>query len=175
MTVEDDGVNPVCFTWSGRDTDDLELVGLHVCQSLVPPADTDGDGVDDIDDCSFADIDTWARPAAVENLRVGLDDQDRALLFWDDPDPAAGTATAYDVVGGWIDDLLQDGGFDNGACLAGDVAGYPYVDGSAPLLPEQAGYFLVRARNDCGSGGYGHTSTASPRFLLDSGILCPLP
>ena len=49
------------------------------------------------------------------------------------------------------------------------------ADGSADPAPGQARYYLLRARNDCGSVGYSHVDTADPRFALDGNTPCVFP
>jgi hypothetical protein len=52
MTIQDDGVSPVCMAWSGRDRLDNELVAWSTCASTAPAMDTDGDGAADVSDCA---------------------------------------------------------------------------------------------------------------------------
>lgn len=175
MTVQDDGLNPICIEWSGRDENDFQLLSYEFCQPFAPPLDTDGDGFDDIDDCSFADSDVWLPPMTVKGVRLQMDEAGDAELRWDDQAPHSGPGTRYDIVTGFVDELGQDAGFAGAACLANGVAEPSYADGSADPAPGQARYYLLRARNDCGSVGYSHVDTADPRFALDGNTPCVFP
>ena len=48
MTIQDDGVSPVCIVWSGRNASNVEVVGWSHCDAAAPPTDADGDGVADV-------------------------------------------------------------------------------------------------------------------------------
>ena len=175
MTVQDDGLNPICIEWSGRDETNLELVGYQFCQPVAPPLDTDQDGLDDLDDCSFADADLWAPPVNVSGVLLQKNESGDAELAWDDQAPDTGPATRYDIVTGSVDALVQNAGFDSAACLAPGVENASHVDSSAGPSPGQPRYYLVRARNDCGSVGYGHVDAVDPRFALDGNTPCAFP
>jgi len=175
MTVEDDGWQPICVNWSGRNEFNEEVVGHQFCQALAPPFDTDGDGFFDVDDCAFADPDLWAPPVEVSGIRVHVDEFGDAQLNWHHQAAGAGPATRYDIVTGFIDQLSQDDGFAGAVCLANGIENPPYADESADPPPGQTRYYLLRARNDCGSVGYGHVDADDPRFALDADWPCPFP
>lgn len=175
MTITDDGVSPVCVTWSGRNWQDQEIVSWSTCAASPPPADTDSDGTDDVDDCSFADATTWAGPSQITDLRLARDTGPDVLFSWSSQDSSAGPSTLYDIVRGKLQDLRRDGDFSGAVCFLSGHPDTPYVDSGEPPDPGDCDYFLLRAINPCGSSGFGEAEPFAPRLGLDTEIPCALP
>jgi hypothetical protein len=91
----------------------------------------------------------------VEVSGLLLEGAEPTLLSWD----GQGTGLRYDIVTGTLAALLADQGSVNGECLENDVAGESGSDSRQNPAAGEGFYYLVRAENVCGSGGYG-TSTA---------------
>lgn len=88
-------------------------------------------------------------------------------------DAQAGASTSYDVVTGSLSDLVTDAGYDDSTCL-GNFPDTPAADGSGNPGPGQGKYYLLRAKNTCGTGTYGNASVIpDPRDALDAGGPCP--
>ncbi|RLE16997.1 MAG: hypothetical protein DRJ50_14570 [Actinobacteria bacterium] len=173
MTVEDDGWSPICIDWSGRRFQEGEIIHLRFCQEMAPELDTDRDGRDDVEDCSFADPGLWAPPRSVTGVSMSIGETGAIELAWDSQSIEVGPATRYDIVTGLIDELRQDGGYFRATCLETGIEAPPFVDETGNPVPGRIRYYLVRARNDCGSVGYGHVDAADPRFALDAPRPCP--
>jgi hypothetical protein len=90
-------------------------------------------------------------------------------LTWTSQDPSAGAGTVYDLASGLVGDLRLSGGFAGAACVANDVADTPYDDTRAGPSSGSGYYYLVRAQNACGAGGYGLRSNGAPRIVT----VCP--
>jgi hypothetical protein len=175
MTIQDDGVSPVCIGWSGRDDSNTEIVGWSRCDATPPPADTDGDGVADVLDCSFADDEAWARPGPVSDLLLDRSGSTDVVFDFTSQDVSAGPSTTYDIVTGSLSALRADMGFAGASCLVTGHPNAPYVDTSGIPAPGEGRYFPVRAANDCGSGRYGTGISTDPRFPLEGDAPCALP
>lgn len=175
MTVQDDGVSPVCVVWSGRDSSNAEIVGWSRCDAMPPPADTDGDTVVDVADCAFADPTAWARPTSVSGLGIARSGATDMTLSWSSQDAAAGPSTRYDIVSGALSVMRADGDLRGAGCLIAGQPDTPYLDSSGLPAPGDGAYFLVRAANVCGSGRYGQGTAADPSFPLEGDAPCPLP
>ena len=149
---------------------DLDLVdgtrqlfaGTHGRSMLVydldqlGPADADGDGSDNLSDCRPDDASVFAAPGEVAGLAIGTD---KITLSWS-------PAGEHQVLRGLVAELPVGGASD--ACLAASTSAASIVDASVP--PEGAAYwYLVRARNVCGTGSYGTSSSGAPR----AGTACP--
>jgi len=127
------------------------------------PADADGDGRDNLADCRPDDPTVLASPGEVTGLAFGAD---RLTLSWNSASPSAGSATEHQVLRGLVTALPAGGASDS--CL---VAGTPASSLADAELPpsDSAFWYLVRARNTCGTGTYGSTSGGIPRL----GTACP--
>jgi N-acetylneuraminic acid mutarotase len=131
--------------------------------ALGNAVDDDGDGLSECaGDCNDVDDGAFAVPAEVTGLMVAGDKQ---TLFWDSAVPGSGTATVHDVVRGTLGE--QAGGAGE-SCLAPSVPGATASDAETPV--ESGGFwYLVRGRNVCGPGTYGHQSDGTER----SSTACP--
>ena len=113
------------------------------------PADADGDGSDNLADCRPDDAAVFAIPAEVTGLAWAAD---RQTLSWDSAVPAAGSATEHQV--------LRIHGLVRGLPRGGKGG---HVCRGMPTPAEGSLYrYLVRARNACGTGGYGVSSDVKP-------------
>jgi YVTN family beta-propeller protein len=126
-------------------------------------SDRDEDAHLNAEDCAPAD----ARAFEVPGLVTGFVMAGTTTLAWDDQIPGTGPGTHYDVVGGALS-VLRAGGLEAAtSCLAGDITTTHVED---PLGDPPAGggwFYLVRAENACGSGGFG-----PGRESLDA-LACP--
>jgi photosystem II stability/assembly factor-like uncharacterized protein len=127
------------------------------------PADADGDGRDNLADCRPDDPTLFAAPGEISGLALG---SDRITLSWGSAAPTSGSATEHQVLRGLIAELPVGGASD--ACI---VAGTIASSATDPVVPPTgAGFwYLVRARNACGTGTWGSTSGGSPHI----GTACP--
>jgi len=126
--------------------------------SQLGPADADGDGADNLHDCDPNDPGVFAAPGEVTGLAFA---SDRVTLSWASAAPAAGTATTHQVLRGSVSGLPVSGGATE-SCLSPGTAAASFVDAAMP--PPGAGFwYLVRAVNACGQGGYGTTSGGQSR------------
>jgi hypothetical protein len=119
------------------------------------PGNLDGDARGDDCDCAPAD------PAAFALAEVtGIRFQDDVTFTWNPSAPMFGSGTVNDVVRGVTAELpVGDGASE--VCLASGP-GATTTDTEAPPVGT-AFWYLVRARNACGVGGYGSQSDESPR------------
>lgn len=124
-----------------------------------PGLDADCDGRVDAEDCAVLDPGAFDVPAEVTGLMF---EADRATLIWDPAAPGSGAATIHDVLRGALDELPVGGGASE-TCLVSGIAGATLNDGTLP--GEGEGFFyLVRARNSCGTGSYGFQSDGAARL-----------
>jgi YVTN family beta-propeller protein len=117
-------------------------------------SDRDLDGHLNGDDCADGDATTFAPTVEVTNLTVA--GAGPTTIAWDGQASAPGVgAVLYDVAGGILSELRVSGLAASTACLAGGL-GAPSYDDTRPDPPIGEGYFyLSRATNACGSGGFG--------------------
>jgi photosystem II stability/assembly factor-like uncharacterized protein len=127
------------------------------------PADADGDGRDNLADCRPDDATVFAAPGEVAGVAFGAD---RVTLSWESAAPAAGSATQYQVLRGLVSELPV--GAASETCLVSGALAASVIDADVPL-EGAAFWYLVRARNVCGTGSYGTRSDGSPR----AGTVCP--
>jgi len=135
----------------------------------LPPADGDGDGTDNNADCALADPGAFAAPGEVPFVTVDRGPAGEALLGWTDLAPATGTDTTYDVAVGALDGLTPFGTAAGVALVCG--ASTPAATDDQPLAGGEGRYYLVRAANVCGVGGWGTDSGGGERIVV--GVSCP--
>lgn len=120
--------------------------------------DADGDGSPNDFDCASSDAGAFAIPPEVFALLA----PDKTSFAWESAAAFAGPATVHDVLRGSVGEWPVGAGAAE-TCLATGIAGGFGPSGPAP--PAGSGfYFLVRARNVCGSGSYGYTSSGGLRI-----------
>ena len=111
------------------------------------------------DDCDDGDAATWTVPGEVVALRF---ETGPATLAWDPPPaPGGGTPTSYDVLRS-----SGSGLWSTATCL--NAPETSLSDSTAPS-PGEGLFYLARARNTCGTGGWGESSAGVPR----AGPACP--
>ncbi len=144
-----------CPSVSNPDQADLDGDGLgDVCDP-----DLDGDDVANTEDCAPADPSAWAVPIEVQGLAAN--DVPPIRVEWL-PDPGG---AVYDLIGGTLAALRVDGGVAQAICLASGLTETYWDDPRPAPAPGDGDYYLARARNLCGEGGYG-SSTLGLRIPL---------
>ncbi|HEU5182291.1 MAG TPA: M36 family metallopeptidase [Candidatus Polarisedimenticolia bacterium] len=120
--------------------------------------DLDGDAAGDVCDCAPLSAASFAVPGDVADLSFGPD----GTLSWSSAASSAGAGTVYDLVRGVLGQLpVGSGGSD--ACLAD--GGTPTAFNDPEIPPVGSGFWYVaRARNGCGLGGFGSGSSGAPRL-----------
>jgi hypothetical protein len=95
-------------------------------------------------------------------------------VSWESQAAFAGSATVYDLVTGLISELGADAGYERASCLAAAWSATMFEDSRTVPPPDDISYYLVRARNSCGTASYGD-SNVSPdcRDPLDANDPCP--
>lgn len=130
--------------------------------SQLPAADGDGDGVDNNSDCALADAGAFAIPGEVATLDVDKGPGDSSQLSWTSLSGSAGSETVYDIARGDLGGLALDGGTAGAAAFACDLGTTSTDDADLPSA--NAGfYYMVRAKNVCGSGTWGQDSSGGER------------
>lgn len=115
--------------------------------------DRDGDAHLNVDDCGPADPLAWSAPSEV--LGVAFTTAVPPALSFTDQSGVVGPGVRYDVVGGLLSALRSGGLSQATGCLVGAATG-PVAGNAFPAPPPGEGYFyLVRASNSCGTGGFG--------------------
>ena len=129
--------------------------------------DADGDAVADACDCAPGDAGSFARPATIARLRLG--GGMIATLGWDPQAATAGPGTRYRLVTGPASRLGSEGGFASACTLRDDLTSGDYGDVRADPPQGEAWYYLARAENACGNGGFGGSgSNPDPRDLIET-------
>jgi len=120
-------------------------------------ASTDADPAPDVCDCAPADPSAYGAPGEVTEVRVG----GAGSIAWNSQDRDTGPGILYDVLRGDLATLSQ--GVDAAGCLAHDLTTTSTNDPGDPA-PGTGLYYLVRARNVCGTStwGAGGQNTACP-------------
>jgi len=120
--------------------------------------DLDEDAVLNGNDCAAADAGSFAVPAVVSGVTAsGITP---TQLAWADQAASTGSGVRYDLAGGRLSQLRASGLAAATSCIAPDLATPSFSD-TRPLPPPGDGdYFLVRAENACGGGGFGPGRTA---------------
>ena len=140
---------------------------FHYDLTQLPPADGDGDGVDNNNDCALADAGAFASPSEVSQLTADRGTGGETILAWSDLSGTAGSGTHYDMARGLLSDLSVSGP-EGAASLFCDLPGTGAMD-VAPGPAADGFYYFIRGRNSCGLGPFGARSDGSPR----TPVLCP--
>ena len=135
------------------------------CNGIVEDSlDLDGDGnsICSGGDCNDSDPGVWDYPVELPDLSVG--EGFPTLVSWFDLGPLIGPAIAYDVVSGSAGPGTGIS-FVAGACVQSGSSTPSYSDSSPNPSPGTGKWYLVRARNSCGTGTYGTSSAGAARIL----------
>ena len=126
-------------------------------------ADGDGDGRRNDLDCVPSNGAAFAIPQEVRSVRF----RTKTLFEWNSAALSAGPGTTYDVMRGLLSQLPPGTGAGE-TCLVNNGSPTTFTDAVTP--PAGSGfYYLVRASNACGVGGYGARSNGVPRTTA----VCP--
>jgi hypothetical protein len=174
MLVDDRDIDGDGFTaCGGTDCDDSNPAvhpgAAEVCNGLDDDCsgqadnlpDTDGDGFGQCDDCSDADPMVWVSPFEVTSLMTSESSQ--TTLTWDDQS-WIGPETVYDVSSGPAGPNTGIS-FGPGSCLQAGQPVATYTDSRPDPGLLTAYWYLVRAKNSCGSGTYGTNHLGQERTL----------
>ena len=93
---------------------------------------------------------------------------DKATLAWTSLAGEAGNGTIYDTLRGDLGTLRAGGTIAAATCLGSGSTATTRSDPQSPA-PDAGYYYLVGARNTCGTGGWGTTSAGTPRVHA----ICP--
>lgn len=126
--------------------------------SSALPGNLDSDARGDDCDCAPSDPTAFAVPAEIAKVRFA---GDKTTLTWTPTAPAYGSATIQDVVRGALAGLPVGSGATE-TCLADAEPGANLSDATVPTIGTGF-WYLIRARNPCGNGGYGSASDGTPR------------
>jgi len=125
--------------------------------SIYPGAPELCDGLDN--DCNFT-VDEGAEPLEI----AGLTFESESTLSWQPGPPGLGTI--YDIARGFVDEFPVGSGAGE-TCLVSEPG-----NTTTDTDPPDAGtayWYLVRGRNDCGTGSYGQQSDTTERTTA----VCP--
>jgi len=137
----------------GNDGPDADLDGL--CDFGDP--DDDNDGAADWSDCAPNNPTLRAVPAEVAGFVLGSGGN-KNRLSWTAPQAQGGSATVSDVVRG----VGLPVGSGAETCVVTGTSAAQFDDATLPGTGTRL-WYLVRARNACGTGSYGKTSAGAPR------------
>ncbi len=140
----------------GNDGPDVEADGL--CD--FGDTDDDNDGGFDWLDCAPLNPVVIASPAEVSNVRLGAGGV-KNRLSWTAPQIQGGTSTVSDLVRGNLGSFPVGSGVET--CLQNGIAAAQYDDATTPM-PNTGYWYLIRARNGCGTGSYGQATGGAERL-----------
>ncbi len=83
---------------------------------------------------------------------------------------SAQSSDSYDVSSGLVLSMRTGGGVSAATCIANGLGSPSYADARPAPLPGDGYYYLVRARNGCGTGTLGFTTGGAERRPL---LPCP--
>jgi len=158
------------FAWAGeRLAAGIETVLSNAWDADDLDRDRSALGVD----CNDLDASVTRAPVEVAGVRVARSGS-RGVLSWTSQDATAGTGTVYDVVTGDVAALRSSKSYSGATCLVGNQPDTPYEDTRTGPSVGASYYYLLRAKNSCGSATYGNAGTTpDPRDALDSSSPCP--
>jgi len=135
-----------------------------VCDSCpatvdVEQLDGDGDGTGDACDCAPADGGAHHTPLDAGGLWFAAD---KATLAWTSLAVKAGDGTVYDAIVGDLGALRATRTIAAAGCLGSASTAASRIDATVPE-PGSGLYYLIQARNLCGSGGFGAASDGTLR------------
>ena len=121
--------------------------------------DGDSDLIADVCDCNAGDGGAFVSAHPVAGVRFDSPEQ----IGWDGQEISAGTGTTYDISRGNLSALHANGNTTDAGCLDSGMTQASGSDSEVPALG--AGYYyIVRASNSCGNGGWGASSAGAIRF-----------
>ena len=103
-------------------------------------------------DCNLSDAGAWAVATEVAGLTVASGQTTQ--LSWTEQATATGPGILYDTAGGSLS-ALRSSGLAATSCLAGSLSASSTQDARPDPPTGEGYYYLVRARNSCGDGGFG--------------------
>lgn len=112
--------------------------------------DGDADGIADACDCAATNGGAYDAPGEVPGLRF----DSRTAIAWDSLARETGNGTVYDLVRGDLADLRASGTIGASSCQGSATTATSRTDATSPA-PDAGFYYLVQARNACGTGGWG--------------------
>ena len=133
------------------------LANAYGAVHLGPDADVDGIG--DPCDCAPGDAGAFAAPREVREV---VFDADGSTLGWEPQDAVTGPGLVYDSARGDLDALRTAGAVPPSLCLGASAS--PSLSDPQEPSPGAGFFYLVRARNTCGDGGWGKDSSGAPRL-----------
>ncbi len=152
-------------------TENVGLAEFEAYRCVEPDFDND-DWFLSEGDCDDSDGSVHHAPGEARDLRVGRGTEGTRLV-WSSQTIAAGSSTGYDVVTGTLAELRADGGFARAGCLGAEVSTNLASDPGPEPQTGQVRYYLVRARNSCGTGTFGDARMSpDPRDGLDATAGC---
>jgi N-acetylneuraminic acid mutarotase len=146
--------------WGGLGAYEVDTGGRYV----VSNPDGDADGVADACDCAPSNPTAFSIPAEVTALEVA---SDKVTVQWNSAVPGSGNGTVHQLVRGRLSELPVGAGGSE-VCLGPGTSAVTAQDPSTPL-PGDGYWYLVRGKNVCGTGTYGHASNGSD----DVSAACP--
>lgn len=117
-------------------------------------ADRDEDGFYNGGDVAPNDPCNASPPLPLEVTNV-VANTSAPLLAWDDQSARSGATTRYDVAGGNLQSLRSFGPGAATSCQATSLSQPSYDDARPNPAGGDGYYYLVRAENGCGNGGWG--------------------
>ena len=115
--------------------------------------DMDGDNEPNASDCAPLDDTAQIAPVEVGDVEV-VPSGGLLYLAWT-TQSGLGSSGGYDVIRGRVSELWGDRGFPRATCFTMRTATSPLEIDSTPLPEGEADWYLVRAANACGIGGWG--------------------
>jgi subtilisin family serine protease len=133
------------------------LIDAYGAAHLGP--DGDGDGIANACDCASTDSGSYDPPGDAAGVGFAAD---KTTLAWISLAPQAGNGTIYDALRGDLDTLRAGGTIAAATCLGNGSTATTRSDPQSPA-PDAGYYYVVGARNACGTGGWGTNSAGTPR------------
>ncbi len=154
LWVTDVAAEPALTTTALRQAADSPITFTCATISEGPRlgGNRDQDVVLDGDDCVADDPESWRTPVTVTGFVIG--GVAPTTLAWDPQAATTGPSLRYDVLGGSLLDL-QLSGIGATGCVESALEEATWDDTRAAPPAGNGFYYLVRARNPCGSGPLG--------------------